>query len=195
MATMTACGGDAHRAERVVPVQVTTTTVTTRTAPTTTAASLAASTTPPVTKPLTTAPPSPLLDEVVAAYDAAYQDLLAAEATMDPNSPVLDDHMAGAQLEKVREVIRAFGSNGQAVRHVAGGWLRIEVFDRVGATAVDLEICRMDRDVTVGKDGAVLASDARSFRYRESFDYLGGSWKWTGRVWLDSDSQPDCASP
>lgn len=151
---------------------------------------------PPVTKPLTTAPPSALLDEVTAAYDAAYADLLAAEAVMDENHERLDDHIAGVQLEQWRTVIRGLRADGLTVRDIpnAPEWRRVEAFEARSELAVVLEVCRMQRQETVDRSGLGSGPDERAYRYLETLEKIGGVWKWTGREWVDGAvAGSDCA--
>lgn len=167
---------------------------------TTTTAEAATSTTsvsPPVTKPLTTAPPSELLTEVTAAYDAAYADLLAATIAGDENSPALANHIAGAQLEQWREVIRGLKADGLSVRNDSASpeWRRVEAIDEVGARQVALDVCRVQRQETVDGAGVGSGAEGRPYRYRETLELVDGGWKWTGREWIDSSSDAsDCAS-
>ena len=121
---LTACSGGRADPRRLEPVAETSTT-TSATSTTTTSAA------PPVTKPLTTAPPSPLLTEVVAAYDAAYQDLLAAGAVRDPDFPRLDDHIGGAQLDRSRELLAELVRRGVSVRENGERWRRVESIEQV----------------------------------------------------------------
>lgn len=168
------------------PVERSATTLTT----TTTAA-------PPVTKPLVTAPPSPLLDEVVAAYDAAYADLLAAEAIADENYPALGNHVGEGQLEKWQSVIRQLRTAGESVRRVDDGrWRRIEDVVLHGDGDVEITVCRFDPDETVDAVGSVVGVDRRPYRFIETLWEFGDAWKWVGRQWVDSESQSsDCARP
>lgn len=168
---------------------------------TTTVAQAATSTTsvsPPVTKPLTTAPPSQLLAEVTAAYDAAYADLLAATIAGDENSPALANHIAGAQLEQWREVIRGLKADGNIARvnSALQSWRRIEQFDSSNPTLASLIVCRFDNVESVDSTGTVVDPATRPFRYVESFEALEGEWKWIGREWVDpSGRESDCALP
>jgi len=196
------CSGD----DAAKPTPVTTTrpgpTTSTSAAPTTTVVAVAPTTTttlaaPPPTKPLTTAPPSPLLDEVVAAYDAAYADLLAAGSIPDENSPALGRHIAGEQLEKWREVIRGLRVDGRhaAVTDAKSAWRRVESIVAQSATRVTLVVCRFDNVETVDRQGVVVDPSLRPFRYSEVFE-LEATWKWVAREWIDSTgSGSDCALP
>jgi len=153
---------------------------------------------PPVTKPLTTAPPSALLDEVVAAYDAAYADLLAAEAVMDENHPALAHHIAGLQLERWREVIRGARVDGLTARPRQGGtsWRRVERFEQSSSHEVRLEVCSYDTTETVDASGVVVSRADRPFRFLETMTQDEGGWKWTAREWIDaSQGFSDCALP
>lgn len=168
---------------------------------TTTVAQAATSTTsvsPPVTKPLTTAPPSQLLAEVTAAYDAAYADLLAAGSIPDENYAGLANHVAGAQLETIKEMLRRSVLEG--VRGVqdptAPPWSRVEGIEMPSSTRVILNVCRFDNTDAVDAAGNVVSSADRPFRYLETIELLEGTWKWTAREWIDeSRSASDCASP
>jgi len=190
------------------PIPVTSATSTTA-PPATTAPTIASSTipapdsttttaaAPPSTKPLTTAPPSPLLTEVTAAYDAAYADLLAAEMALDENSPALPNHIAGAQLEQWRAVIRDARAAGLTARSHPGSspWRRVEAMV-VEQDVVRLDVCRYDNTETIDRMGTVANPATRPFRYVETLRNVEGVWKWVGREWVDQSSeQSDCASP
>lgn len=199
----TGCSDDTSADPTPVTAGPTTTadeTTTTGAESTTTTAEPTTSTPPtstPVTKPLTTAPPSELLTEVTAAYDAAYADLLAAEMAMDENYPGLQDHIAGAQLEKWREVIRGLRADGKSVRDSPGTpeWRRIERIEP-SSDRVLLNVCRMQRQETVDQGGIGSGADTRPYRYLETLELIGGGWKWTGREWIDSAADgSDCALP
>jgi hypothetical protein len=151
-----------------------------------------------VTKPLTTAPPSPLLDEVVAAYDAAYADLLAAGAIPDENYPGLEDHMDHGQAEQWRTVIRDVRERGLRVRAADSSrpWRRVEAFDRISVDVVEIEVCRVDPEESVDALGVVVDVSHRAYRYVETLVRKEGQWKWSGREWVDpSASASDCAWP
>lgn len=152
---------------------------------------------PPSTRPLTTAPPSDLLTEVTAAYDAAYADLLAAGAIPDPNYPALTDHMDAGQAEQWRTVLRGLVSEGKRVQAAESGrWQRVESLVESSDVAVDLIVCRFDPDPSIDSAGNVTNLDSRPYRYRETFLRVNGVWKWAGREWIDSnDSSSDCALP
>ncbi|MFN8051029.1 MAG: hypothetical protein U0Q22_06315 [Acidimicrobiales bacterium] len=143
----------------------------------------------PSTKPLTTVVPSPLLTEIETAYDAAYADLLAAEAIPDENYPRLTDHIAPGQLEQWRSVIRQLRVDGKSVRPGEGSWRRVELLRSLDASRVEIVVCRLDRESTDGEP------DSRTARYQESFDLIDGRWKWSGRQWLDRGAASDCALP
>jgi hypothetical protein len=166
---------------------------------TTTVAEAATSTTsaaPPVTKPLTTAPPSELLAEVTAAYDAAYADLLAAEAIPDENYAGLENHMSSGQAEQWRSVIRRLRENGQRVVPGSGGWVRVESIDQPSDALVRLTVCRLDTERSVDASGTPVATSSRAARYVEEFQMTGGGWIWSGREWVDpSPDYSDCALP
>ena len=167
---------------------------------TTTVAQAATSTTsasPPVTKPLTTAPPSPLLDEVTAAYDAAYADLLAAEAIPDENYAGLENHMSSGQAEQWRSVIRRLRENGQRVsaHPTDPGWRRIEAVE-FDADWVDLTVCRLDTEQAVDREGRPIDGGTRPYRYVDTMEMEDGKWVWAGREWVDPSSDfSDCAVP
>lgn len=152
---------------------------------------------PPPTKPLVTAPPSPLLDEVVAAYDAAYADLLAAEAIPDENYPALSDHVGEGQLEKWKSVIRELAAANERVRRVdEGRWRRIEAIVDHGGGDVEITVCRFDPDETVDAAEEVVGASRRAYRYIETLWRVGEVWKWVGRQWIDSAFRSsDCALP
>ncbi|MEI2653351.1 MAG: hypothetical protein V9G12_14610 [Microthrixaceae bacterium] len=128
---------------------------------TTTVAQAATSTTsvsPPVTKPLTTAPPSELLTEVTAAYDAAYADLLAATIAGDENSPALANHIAGAQLETGGE---SFVGSVPMVTRARPHDSTVVVACRVDRrwrrhSAVSIEVCRFDNRTRLIRRAASL---------------------------------------
>lgn len=163
--------------------------------PETTTTTIAA---PPVTKPLTTAPPSPLLTEVTAAYLAGYADLLAAEETMDENYPALGNHIFGGQLDTWREVIRGYRADGITARDVpsAPRWVRVEEAEIVDEGEVRLNLCRMDSQEAVLASGTGTGADKRPYRYLETMWLVDGGWKWAGREWIDSSaSGSDCAVP
>lgn len=203
---LTGCGGDDSEAsDEVTPVtgvsttstpaatSTTTTADTTTAAPPTTAPTASA---PPSTRPLTTAPPSALLDEVLAAYDAAYADLLAAEAIPDENYPALTNHIHGGQLDAARNVIRGLREKGLQVRSSATvpAWRRVESIERPTDNTALLEVCHLDSSEGVDVTGAVITSSRRPYRYVETFELIGGSWKWSGREWVDpSPDYSDCA--
>lgn len=167
---------------------------------TTTTAQAATSTTsvsPPVTKPLTTAPPSELLSEVTAAYDAAYADLLAAEAIPDENYPALENHMSSGQAEQWRSVIRRLRESGQRVstHPTDPGWHRIEAVE-FGADWVDLTVCRLDTEQAVDREGRPIDGGTRPYRYVDTMELEDGRWVWAGREWVDPSSDfSDCAVP
>ena len=204
---LTGCGGDDSEAsDEVTPVtgvsttstpaatSTTTTADTTTAVPPTTAPTASA---PPSTRPLTTAPPSAVLDEVLAAYDAAYADLLAAEAIPDENYPPLTNHIHGGQLDAARNVIRGLREKGHKVRPNATvpSWRRVEAIDQSSNTRVLLEVCRVDPSEAVDTTGQVVDVGTRPYRYVETFELDGGSWKWSGREWVDpSPDYSDCAS-
>lgn len=171
---------------------------------TTTVADAATSTTsasptsPPVTKPLTTAPPSELLTEVTAAYDAAYADLLAATIAGDENSPALANHIAPGQLETWRSTIRGLRESGTTVRTVesSGPLRRIEGFSQVSDTMVELNVCRFPNEESVDPKGVITPPGDRPYRYLETLELIDGGWKWSGREWIDpSDEYSDCSLP
>ena len=207
-APMSGCADD--RADAPKPVTgITTTTArraTTTSAPSsgvtpatglsTTVPSTATPSSPPSTKPLTTAPPSQLLTEVTAAYDAAYADLLAAGAAADENMLTLDGHMDAGQAEQWRTVIRSLRDRGEhlVVASPAERWRRVESLGQPSPTVVTLNVCRFDPDTTVDSSGAVVGRDDRAFRYLETLTRKGGSWRWSGREWIDtSKDSSDCS--
>ena len=202
---LTGCGGDDTASNEVRPVSGVSTTSAPATTSTTTAAdatTVAPSTTaptntaPPSTKPPTTAPPSALLDEVLAAYDAAYADLLAAEAIPDENYPRLLDHMDTSQADAWRNVIRDAREKGLRGRPNATvpSWRRVESFEQPGDTTVRIEVCRFDSSEVIDAAGALVGSDDQPYRYVETFELIGGRWKWSGREWVDpSPDYSDCA--
>lgn len=152
---------------------------------------------PPSTKPLVTAPPSPLLDEVVAAYDAAYADLRAALFAMDANHPDLGRHIAGAQLDKWRELIGEYASEGLTARASGrAGWRRVEAIHEVEPRVFELEVCRYDDVEGVGPDGDVRVRADRTFRYVETVESFQEELKWSARSITESSSaHSDCALP
>lgn len=202
-AGLTGCGGASDRSTTAVsapdPTIASDGAATTTTTPATT---VPASTStlppdaPPSTKPLTTAPPSPLLDEVVAAYDAAYADVLAALSVADESHPALGNHIAGGQLDRWIEVIRAARMSGVRTRvpDPSAAWRRVEAMEVRGVDEVQLTICRFEAREDFTPDGNVVGRSDRPFRYLETLARIGGMWKWTAREWIDgaSDSS-DCA--
>ncbi len=203
---LTGCGGDDSEAsDEVTPVKgVSTTSAPAATSttegpnattaePSTTAPT---NTAPPSTKPPTTAPPSALLDEVLAAYDAAYADLLAAEAIPDENYPPLLDHMDTGQADTWRNVIRGLREKGQRIRPHAStpSWRRVESVEQPDETTVLVDVCRYDTEETIDAAGTVVDGVTRIYRYVDTFALIGGSWKWAGREWVDpSPDYSDCA--
>lgn len=171
---------------------------------TTTVADAATSTTsasptsPPVTKPLTTAPPSELLTEVTAAYDAAWVDIRAAGSLPDPESPSLSQHLAGPQLDQWRTVIRSFLVDGtKVVAQPDKSWARVESLDLSADGVARLEVCRLDADLTVrSATGETIEEGAIPGRYLDEMRKVDGSWKWWSREWIDSDRErSDCERP
>lgn len=203
---LTGCGrGDSEASDEVTPVTGVSTTSTPAATSTTEvpdATTAAPSTTeptntaPPSTKPLTTAPPSALLDEVLAAYDAAYADLLAAEAIPDENYPPLFDHMDTGQADTWRNVIRGLREKGQRglPSTAVPAWRRVESIEQSSETTVMLDVCRFDSTEIVDASGTFVGRDDQPYRYIETFERIGGSWKWSGREWVDpSPDYSDCA--
>lgn len=163
----------------------------------TTVASTTSVPTPPPTKPLVTAPPSPLLDEVVAAYDAAYADLLAAGAAPEEDHSDLGTHIADPQLGAIRDLLAELSRDGIVGRldETRPPWRRIERFDLVDERTVRLEVCRFDPTEGVDRSGVVVDPATRPFRHADTMRQEEGAWKWTEREWLDdSGSSSDCAS-
>ena len=166
---------------------------------TTTTAQAATSTTtasPPVTKPLTTAPPSELLTEVTAAYDAAWDAVLAAAAIPDENFPGLSAHIGGGQLARWQELIRGARSDGvrTQISDAEAPWRRVEEITVQSPTRTILTVCRFDAREDVDGSGEVVNRSTRPYRYAETLDLEGGEWKWTGREWIDGrPDSSDCA--
>lgn len=175
----TACSEDAPRSE---PVRVTSASTSPSTIdPGTTSTSVNA---PVPTKPLTTAPPSELLTEITAVYDAAYSDLLAAEAIPDEHYAKLGDHMTPKLAEHWRQTLSQLRSSGLKVRQMAGTerWKRVERIELDDETHVAIVVCRFDPDEAIDAAGAVAQSDAWSYRVGEAFEFSEGTWKWSERT-------------
>lgn len=169
---------------------------------TTTAAQAATSTTsasPPVTKPLTTAPPSELLTEVTAAYDAANLLIDQSFSVLGDANPDLSLYVAGPQLESWRTAILAAETEGViSPSGVTGSpWWRAEALERVGENGAVLTVCRFDGEQTSkAATGEIVSRITRAYRYLETFKFEIGEWKWVGREWIDPPGETsDCALP
>lgn len=152
---------------------------------------------PVPTKPLTTAPPSELLTEITAVYDAAYSDLLAAGESADPTSPSLANHILDPQLTQWRSVLKRLATDGHLIRLTPGssGWRRIERLVERSPAMIELIVCRLDLEQEVdATTDAVVNEGTRPLRYEETFTRSGEDWKWSKRVWIDkSKKASDCA--
>ncbi|MEZ5321974.1 MAG: hypothetical protein R2698_07880 [Microthrixaceae bacterium] len=149
-----------------------------------------------VVRPAVTAPPSALLDEITAVYDAAWADLNEAVATLDEQNPDLGRHLAEPQLGSFRNAIRHLREQGRRVEPDPGGqWRRVEAMTVRPHEVVDLEVCVLDPSDTFAADGTRLTSlEDRPQRLIETFWKYGDGWKWTAREWIDPSSTfSDCA--
>ena len=141
-------------------------------------------------------PHDPLVAEATAAHDAAYSDLLAAEAVPDEYLPRLGDHMEPGQLEQWRSVIRRLREAGLRVRanDRLPSWRRVEHAEVVSTHEVRLDTCRFDTEEAIDAGGNVVSATETPHRYLETMVRSDTGWRWEGREWIDPPDRTDCAS-
>ena len=137
-----------------------------------------------------------LVAEAIAAHDAAYADLLAAEAVPDEYLPRLVDHLEPGQLEQWRSVIRRLREKGLRVRanNRLPSWRRVEHSEVISTHEVRLNTCRLDTEEAVDGGGNVVSTTETPHRYLETMVRSDTGWRWEGREWIDPPDRTDCAA-
>jgi hypothetical protein len=123
--------------------------------------------------------------DVVAAYEASWNDFIKAGKPPSPDAEYLSDHMAGDALDVTRNLLRQYHAEGVVLR---GSFEVDAVVTELGADSAIVQDCALDQlEVVVPGSGRVAEGhDDERDGFVAALVAEGGLWKVTS---LTDDDQ------
>ena len=180
VALATACGGADDGTARDVPVTTdaeSTTTSTTLPPMTTTSAA-------PTTTVFAFGFDQALISKVWADYEAAIDAMEHSSSEADPEDPLLDQHLAGGQLEHWRQVQTERRAAGQHASFPADTQHREQLIGVgiVSSSQIDIRVCTYDDAVVSVRSTGETIDDRAGWSWSsDSMVKTDGEWKFAGR--------------